>query len=94
MKLTLNSFANIRDVIGKKTLSVNLAAGAKLSDLFDFLREEYGENFDRQVRDKISGDLVPFLILINNKTYRSTSDLDTPLSEGDVVTIMVPFDGG
>ena len=94
MKVTLNSFANIKDVIGKKQLSVELDPGAKLSDLFNFLRQKYGENFDRQVRDQISGELVPFLILINEKTYRSISDMETPLSEGDSVTIMIPFDGG
>ena len=94
MKLTLNTFANIKDVIGTKHLSVELDPGAKLSDLFNFLRQEYGKNFDRQVRDQISGKLVPFLILINEKTYRSISDMETQLSEGDSITIMIPFDGG
>ena len=94
MKVTLKSFANIRDVIGEKELAVELPAQAKLSDLFSYLRQTYGPNFDRQVRDQITDELVPFLILVNEKTYRSSTDMDTPLSEGDTVTIMIPFDGG
>jgi molybdopterin converting factor small subunit len=42
----------------------------------------------------MSGAIVPFLILINDKTYRTTTDLDASLNEGDTVTIMIPFDGG
>jgi molybdopterin converting factor small subunit len=94
MKITLRSFANIRDVVGAKELPVDLGPKATLSDLFEFLEKEYGANFDRQVRDQISGKLVPFLILINDKTYRSISDMGTGLNESDVVTIMIPFDGG
>ena len=94
MKVTLKSFANIRDVIGERELMVELSPQATLSDLFSYLRQEYGPNFDRQIKDQISGELVPFLILINDKTFRSTVDMDTELSDGDTVTIMIPFDGG
>jgi len=94
MKIFLRSFANIRDVVGAKELPVDLDPQATLSDLFEFLKKEYGENFERQVRDRISGNLVPFLILINDKTYRSIADMGTRLNESDVVTIMIPFDGG
>lgn len=94
MNVTLTSFANIRDVIGSKQIAVHLDPGASLSDLFKYLSQTYGKKFDRQVRDQITGELVPFLILINEKTYRSTSDMDTSLHEADVITIMIPFDGG
>ncbi len=94
MKITIKSFANIRDVLGQAELPMELAPRATLTDLFTRLNSEYGENFNRQVYDQLSGELVPFLILINDKTYRTTVDMDTPLSDGDVVTIMIPFDGG
>jgi len=94
VKITLNSFANIRDVLGRQSMPIDLAQGARLADLFEYLVREYGETFDRQIRDQLSRTVVPFLILINEKTYRSTSDMDAPLSDGDVVTFMIPFDGG
>jgi molybdopterin converting factor small subunit len=94
MKITLNTFANIRDVVGSRQLALELQTGARLADLFELLGKTYGKKFDRQVRDQISGALVPFLILVNNQTYRSTADMDALLHEGDAVTIMIPFDGG
>jgi len=94
MKITLNTFANIRDVVGSRQLALDLHSGARLGDLFQQLTQTYGKNFDIQVRDQSSGTLVPFLILVNDKTFRSTADMETLLHEGDVVTIMIPFDGG
>jgi molybdopterin converting factor small subunit len=94
MKVTLNTFANIRDIIGDRQVAVDLPRDAKLTDLFTYLTNTYGMNFDRQVRDQMSGLIVPFLILVNDKTFRSTTDMETLLHEGDVVTIMIPFDGG
>ena len=78
----------------KKKISVSLQADSKLSDLFHYLHQKYGNDFDRQVRDQLSGEFVPFLILINQKTFRSIADMDTRLNEGDKITIMIPFDGG
>ncbi|MCX8042849.1 MAG: MoaD family protein [Desulfobacterota bacterium] len=94
MNITLKTFATIRDVVGAATLSIELPTGARLSDLFAHLTHTYGKNFDRQVRDQLTGAYVPFLILVNTTPYRSTHDIETPLHDGDVVTIMVPFDGG
>ena len=94
MNITVKSFANIRDVVGTGELALDVSADTTLGGLFDVLNKKYGEAFDRQIRDQMTGAIVPFLILINDKTYRTTTDLDVLLSEGDTVTIMIPFDGG
>ncbi|MEI6125925.1 MAG: MoaD/ThiS family protein [Pseudomonadota bacterium] len=94
MKVTLTSFANIRDITGSKQIELYLDPEATLAELFCYLEKTYGGNFNRQVRDQITGELVPFLILINEKAYRSMSDMDTLLHEADDITIMIPFDGG
>lgn len=94
MKITLKSFATIRDVIGCGEVSLELRDGSTLGDLFDTLTERYGDGFTRQVTDKASGELVAFLILVNDTALRSIADMHTPLSDGDQVTIMIPFDGG
>ena len=94
MNITLKTFATIRDVVGGPERTVALTPGARLGDLLDTLTQIYGAPFDRQVRDQLTGHLVPFLILVNGTAFRSTQDLDHPLSEGDVVTFMIPFDGG
>lgn len=94
MNITVKSFANIRDVLGTGELALDVNTDTTLGGLFDVLHKKYGAAFDRQIRDQMTGAIVPFLILINDKTYRTTTDLDVSLSEGDAVTIMIPFDGG
>jgi molybdopterin converting factor small subunit len=73
---------------------LQLEDGATLADMFRDLSKTYGSMFDRQVRDQTTGQLVPFLILVNGRSYRSIVDMQTPLHDADEVTILVPFDGG
>jgi|YNPBryantNP2012_1023418.scaffolds.fasta_scaffold03934_4 MoaD family protein len=94
MTITLKTFANIRDIVGARELTIELPAGARLGDLFEYLTQTFGKNFDRQIRNQITGEMVPFLILVNDVAFRSTQDMEQPLHHGDVVTIMIPFDGG
>ena len=94
MKVTVKSFANIRDILGSAELPLDVAAGTTIGGLFTVLTERYGAVFDRQIRDQMSGEIVPFLIMINDTVYRTTTDMDVPLHEGAAVTVMIPFDGG
>ena len=94
MLITINCFADIRDVVGKEQISVQLDPGSTLSDLFHHLSKTYGPPFDRQIKDQITQELVPFLILINGRAYRSITDMSTQLHDADVVTFLTPFDGG
>jgi MoaD family protein len=94
MKVTVRSFANIKDVLGAPEITAELPQAATLADLLRLLSGTYGPAFDRQVKDQTSGELVPFLILVNGATYRSVADMSVPVQDGDVVTLMIPFDGG
>jgi len=94
MKVIVKSFANIRDVLGTGKLLLEVAAGTTIGGLFVCLTERYGAAFDRQIRDQMSGDIVPFLVMINETVYRTTTDLGVSLTDGDAVTVMIPFDGG
>ena len=94
MKIILQSFANIKDVLGSHEFEIELQPQSRLAELFSLLTLRFGAAFDRQLRDQHTGEIVPFLILINGKTFRSTVDLMTQLQDGDTVTIMIPFDGG
>jgi molybdopterin converting factor small subunit len=80
--------------VGTGELAFDVNPGTTIGGLFDALKKQYGAAFDRQIRDQMTGAIVPFLVLINDKTYRTTTDLDASLNEGDTVTIMIPFDGG
>ena len=94
MKVTVKSFANIRDILGSAELALDVAGGTTIGGLFSVLARRYGAAFDRQIRDQLSGEIVPFLVMVNETVYRTTTDLDVSLAEGDTVTVMIPFDGG
>ena len=94
MHITVKSFANIRDILGQEQLPCELPPGATLGSLLDTLMHRFGTRFKDQIHDRFTDTMVPFLLLVGDTAYRSSADLDTPLSEGDTVTIMIPFDGG
>ena len=94
MNVKVRTFANLRDILGKSEITYELEQGNTLGCLFNHMCQTYGKSFEHQIRDPLTGTIIPLLILINGKVFRSITDLDTPLNEGDVVTIMLPFDGG
>jgi molybdopterin converting factor small subunit len=94
VKITVKSFANIRDILGTAELALDVPGGTTIGGLFVELTRRYGAAFDRQIRDQMSGEIVPFLVMINETVYRTTTDMGVRLAEGDAVTVMIPFDGG
>lgn len=94
MLVKVRTFANLRDVVGKAEIDYDLNQGTTLGSLLESMCQKYGKSFEHQIKDHTTNALVPFLVLINGRTYRSVADLETPLHERDVVTIMLPFDGG
>ena len=94
MLVKVRTFANLRDVVGSTEIEHEFHQGNTLGCLLESMCQKYGKSFEHQIKDHATGVLVPFLILINDKTYRSVADLETPLNESDIITIMLPFDGG
>jgi MoaD family protein len=94
VKVKVRTFANLRDVVGTPEIECEIDQGSTLGHLLDDMCQKYGKTFEHQIKDRATGAIVPFLLLINDKTFRSVADLATPLSTGDIITIMLPFDGG
>ena len=94
MLVKVRTFANLRDIVGSGEIDYEIKQGNTLGSLLESMCHTYGNSFEHQIKDQSTAALVPFLLLINGKTYRSVADLDTILHDGDEVTIMLPFDGG
>ena len=94
MKVKVKTFANLREIVGKGEIEYEIEQGNTLGYLLENMCQKYGKSFEHQIKDRTTGAIVPFLLLINGKTFRSVADLNTPINEGDVITIMLPFDGG
>ena len=94
MFVKVKTFANLRDIVGNGEIDYKLQQGNTLGSLLESMCQKYGKSFEHQIKDQSTAAIVLFLVLINEKTFRSVTDLDTALYEGDVVTVMLPFDGG
>ena len=92
MKIDLRFFATFREVVGQKELvwesdTSSTSVGELLSDLVETYPEL--EFFDE------SGDLRPYLsILKNGRDITFLAQLDTELTDGDVLSIFPPVAGG
>jgi hypothetical protein len=57
MKILLQSFANITDVLGSRELEIELQQPSSLAGLLAELTRRFGAAFDRQIRDQLTGEI-------------------------------------
>ena len=90
MEIEMRFFANFRDAVGQKTL-VREFEGATVGDLLDDLAAEYPEmdlfEDDDSLRDFLT-------IMRGGKDIAHQEGLDTPLEDGDTVSVFPPVAGG
>ncbi len=86
---------DLRAVVGKRDLTMNLPQGSTIGDLLTCLSNLYGEPFSRWVFTQ-AGDLHHYiLIFMNGRNIREAGELAVKLEESEVEIIMLPmFEGG
>ena len=94
MNIKVRTFATLRDIIGKGEIEYQIPSGSTLGGVLKKMCEDYGEAFEKQITDPLTGEMIAFLLLVNGQSYRSIADLDKEVADGDTITIMIPFDGG
>lgn len=91
MKLELRFFANYREAVGQKTVEGEYPDDYDVGDLLRGLEDEYdleGELVEGgQVRAQVN-------ILLNGRNVLHEDGLDTPLEDGDTVSVFPPVAGG
>lgn len=93
-KVKVESFAEIKDALGSNEIEVEIDNNTVLRDVFEKLAEQYGSNFKDQIWNKLTGEMEPFLVMLNGKTYSSLHDFDTKVKDGDEIAILLPVVGG
>jgi len=83
----------ISDVIGKKKLELNLS-GTTVEDVIDELIRQYGKRVKNDFYDKEGNFDLMIQIALNGKSFISADKHDTPLKEGDHLTLMMLLAGG
>jgi MoaD family protein len=90
MSIRVNVTATLRTLVGAKSVD---ADGRTVAEVLDNLEARY-PGFRRQISDA-SGGLHRFVnIYLNDEDIRYLGALETPLKDGDVVSILPALAGG
>jgi molybdopterin synthase sulfur carrier subunit len=89
MSLELRFFANFREAVGQKTLEREYPEGTTVGDVLSDLVDEYDMDLfeDDDLRSQLS-------IMKNGKDVVHLDGLDTPLDDGDTLSVFPPVAGG
>lgn len=93
-QIKIRTFARMREILGGKEIDFTIAPDETPGSLIEKLIKTYGRTLEDQIKDPVTGTLIPVLILVNERVYRSLVDLGEKVSDGDIVTMLIPFDGG
>lgn len=95
MKVTVQYFGFIRNMLGTKREEFELREGALLSDVLNRIAKTYGEQFQREVFEPGQRDVkTGFAITVNGVLTGQLSGVNTPLNAGDSIILMTLASGG
>ena len=92
MKIKLKFTAQIKDVVGANSDTVNLEDGCKLQGLLDVLVDKYGTDFKSILFDDDGLYRHSNLIVVNQSQVGYDENIE--LTDGVKVTLMSPISGG
>ena len=92
MDIELRFFATFREAAGGKTVEATFADASTVGDVLRELEDEYEGMAGRLVVD---GELAPQInVLKNGREVLHLDVLDTPLDDGDRLSVFPPVAGG
>ncbi|MFB6081353.1 MAG: ubiquitin-like small modifier protein 1 [Halanaeroarchaeum sp.] len=92
MDVELRLFANFREAVGQKTIHREFDADATIADVLAGLEAEYEGLEDQFIED---GEIKPQVnVLKNGREVLHLEGLDTPVEDGDRISIFPPVAGG
>jgi len=95
VKVRVQYFAAVRELVGLREETLELADGSTVSVLIDGLVKRHGRRFSEFLYAAGTGNLRPSIqLLIGDMSVSSTKGLSTVLSDGVVFAIIPPVGGG
>jgi len=95
MNVTVRFSGPLRALAGRQSLALSLDDGSTLRDLFSVLRDAAPSAFAEQVLAPLeAGDPSLALLLLNRAHLPTSTELDRPLGDGDVIAFVPPMAGG
>ncbi len=92
-KVKVRGFTVVRDALGASVVEVDVAPPETVRSAFDSLLKKYGP-LREVLLDPATGEMAPFLLVLNEEAISSTFDMDRPVKDGDEIVIIFPIGGG
>jgi MoaD family protein, archaeal len=90
----VKGFSVIRDVFGAGEVEIEVGRPETVKATLDALLQTYGEPLKKVLVDPATGEMTPFLLVLNGEAISSTLDIDRTVKTGDEVTLIFPIGGG
>ena len=81
-KVSVKGFSVIRDVFGASVVEIEVEHPETVGGTFDTLLKKYGAPLREVIVDPATGEMTPFLAVLNGEAISSTLDLDRPVKNG------------
>lgn len=94
IKVKLEFYGNLRDMVGKKEVEVVLKSSSTVLDLIKWLSEIYGKEFKLFIINPATNDLWSHFSIAVNDELVDRFRLGKKLNNGDVVKFLFPVVGG
>ena len=96
MPVKVKGYLTYKEVIGEQSINIPDGETLTLSDLLNTLVTQIGNQLSDPIFDLETG--LPgehVAVILNGRSYRNLPEgLDTPLQEGDEVSVFPPMAGG
>jgi MoaD family protein len=92
-KVKVRGFTVVRDALGASVVEVDVDHPETVKNTFDSLLKKYGP-LREVLLDPATGEMAPFLLVLNQEVISSTLDMDRPVKTGDEIAIIFPIGGG
>lgn len=92
--MQVKTFSVLRDALGAGTVEVEVGPVETVQGVFDAMFAKYGKSLSNVLVDPETGEMTPFLLVVNGEVISSTLDKERRVQTGDEITIIFPIGGG
>ena len=92
--VTVRTMFDLARIVGRNTAQLTVEPGATVGTALKALVATYG-GLQGRLFDSAGGGLLPYLFVeLNGRDIRSLRGLETPVEEGDGLSVLIPVAGG